>query len=137
MKLCGVYVLVLCVPPCKVRIGALGDLAFEGCYAYVGSAQGGLEFRLRRHLRKHKKKRWHIDYLTDVGKVEGIFVKVGAAKEEECITAGIMSDVFVGVQRFGSSDCQCVSHLFKIDDMDCFLKIMANNGYTKWEDFTK
>jgi len=72
----GVYVLVISVvKDIKVNVGALGGISFEkGLYAYVGSAQNSLEKRIARHVRKGKRKFWHIDYLLDddavrVGKV--------------------------------------------------------------------
>ena len=63
----GVYVLIVSVgKDIRVNIGALGSIFFErGLYAYVGSAQNGLERRVQRHRRKAKKKFWHIDYLLD------------------------------------------------------------------------
>jgi Domain of unknown function DUF123 len=46
-----------------IRIGKLGQAVFPaGTYVYTGSAMGGLEPRLKRHLRSKKKLRWHIDY---------------------------------------------------------------------------
>jgi len=61
----GVYVLVVSVDKdVNVNIGALGSIGFEkGLYAYVGSAQNGLEKRIERHRRRAKRKFWHIDYI--------------------------------------------------------------------------
>jgi len=63
----GVYVLVISVDEhIEVDVGAVGDVFFEkGLYAYVGSAQNGLEKRVERHLGKAKRKFWHVDYLLD------------------------------------------------------------------------
>ena len=115
----GVYVLIISVgKDTKVNVGALGSIFFEkGSYAYVGSAQNGLERRVQRHLRKEKKKFWNIDYLLDddaVGIVK-VFYKE-AEKSEECKIAGKLSEKGVAVRRFGCSDCGCVSHLFRVDD---------------------
>lgn len=115
----GVYVLIVSVgKDTKVNVGALGSIFFEkGSYAYVGSAQNGLERRVQRHLRKEKKKFWNIDYLLDddaVGIVK-VFYKE-AEKSEECKIAGKLSEKGVAVRRFGCSDCGCVSHLFRVDD---------------------
>ena len=55
----------------RIRVGALGVVAFEpGYYTYAGSARGGLEARVARHLRvRGKKKHWHIDYLRQRARV--------------------------------------------------------------------
>jgi len=48
----------------KQKIGKLGEIKFDkDNYIYVGSAQSGIEKRIKRHLKKRKKKFWHIDYL--------------------------------------------------------------------------
>ena len=115
----GVYVLIISVgKDIKVNVGVLGSVFFErGLYAYVGSAQNGLERRVQRHLRKAKKKFWYIDYLVDddaVRIVKVFYKEVG--KSEECRIARKLSEKGVAVRRFGCSDCGCVSHLFRIDD---------------------
>ncbi len=54
----------------KIKIGKKGDANFpEGYYIYTGSALNGLEGRIKRHLRKHKEKFWHIDYLLPYCKI--------------------------------------------------------------------
>lgn len=115
----GVYVLVISVgKDISVEVGALGSISFEkGLYAYVGSAQNGLEKRVARHLAKAKKRRWHIDYLLDneFANVAKVFYKE-AGKSEECRIAGKLGERGVPVVNFGCSDCGCVSHLFKIRD---------------------
>lgn len=115
----GVYVLVVSVSKdIKVKVGALGSIAFEkGLYAYVGSAQNGLEKRVARHLAKAKKRRWHIDYLlgNEFVSVAKVFCKE-AGKAEECRIAGRLGKRGVPVVSFGCSDCGCVSHLFRIRD---------------------
>jgi Uri superfamily endonuclease len=48
----------------RISVGKLGKINFKkGYYLYVGSGQNSLEARIARHLRKRKKKFWHIDYL--------------------------------------------------------------------------
>ena len=115
----GVYVLVISVgKSIRVRVGALGNVLFDkGLYAYVGSAQNGLEKRVERHLRKAKKKFWHIDYLLDddAVRVVKVFCKE-AGKSEECRIARRLAERGVAVRKFGCSDCGCVSHLFMLKD---------------------
>jgi len=120
----GIYVLIVSVSKnIRVNIGALGSIFFEkGLYAYVGSAQNGLEKRIERHLGKSKRKFWHIDYLLENDAVEivKVFYKK-ADKSEECKVAEKLAGKGVAVENFGCSDCGCVSHLFRVDDYG-FLK---------------
>jgi Uri superfamily endonuclease len=115
----GIYVLVISINKnISVNVGALGVVNFEkGLYAYVGSAQKGLEKRIERHLRRIKRKFWHIDYLLDDDNVEvlKVFYK-NAGKSEECKVANEIGESGISTKRFGSSDCKCKSHLFKIED---------------------
>jgi Uri superfamily endonuclease len=124
----GVYVLIISVgKSIRVRVGALGNVLFDkGLYAYVGSAQNSLEKRVERHLRKAKKKFWHIDYLLDSNavKVVKVFCKE-AGKSEECRVARKLSESSVPVVNFGCSDCSCVSHLFMLKDGDYLRGSMA------------
>jgi Uri superfamily endonuclease len=82
-----------------------------GHYAYVGSALGGLEPRLRRHGREDKRFHWHIDYLLPVARIEQV-VYAQTSQKLECRLADHLSDRFSSVPHFGSSDCGCPSHLF-------------------------
>jgi Uri superfamily endonuclease len=106
----------------ETNVGKLGRFEFvKGLYAYVGSAQNSLEPRIRRHLRREKSKFWHIDYLLD--SPETIIVKTyvsKAHKEQECKTARKLSEVGNPVEGFGSSDCDCRSHLVRIDSDETF-----------------
>ncbi|MCK5562805.1 GIY-YIG nuclease family protein [Candidatus Bathyarchaeota archaeon] len=115
----GIYVFIIQVSnDVAVQVGALGNLTFKkGLYAYVGSAQGNLEKRVDRHLGKDKRKFWHIDYLlgNNAAKVLGVFHKQ-ADKTEECAAARAIGERGRGVAGFGASDCNCKSHLFRIED---------------------
>jgi Uri superfamily endonuclease len=115
----GVYVLIIRVDKdTGVNVGALGKLTFEkGLYAYVGSAQNNLEQRIKRHLRKEKRRFWHVDYLLDNGttKVVKVFHKQ-ADKTEECAIAKVFGERGETINGFGCSDCGCKSHLFRIGD---------------------
>jgi Uri superfamily endonuclease len=111
----GVYVLVISVrKDTAAEVGALGRMSFRrGLYLYVGSAQSNLEKRIDRHLRKDKRKFWHIDYLLGNSAVEilRVFYKK-AGKSEECEIARKIVEQGVPVKGFGCSDCSCKSHLF-------------------------
>lgn len=115
----GIYVLIIRLnSDANANIGALGQKTFKkGTYAYVGSAQKNLEQRLKRHLRREKRKFWHIDYLlsSDAAKVIQVLFKQGS-KTEECRVASEISQKSEGVSGFGCSDCNCNSHLFRVGD---------------------
>jgi len=115
----GIYVLLISISKgISVNVGALGAVDFEkGMYAYVGSAQSSLEKRVDRHLGKVKRKFWHIDYLLD--NVEVNVLKVfwkEAGRLEECQFSRKVAERGISIRGFGSSDCRCESHLFKIED---------------------
>jgi Uri superfamily endonuclease len=113
----GIYVLIIQVSgDINVDVGALGGTAFaKGLYAYVGSAQTNMEQRIKRHLRREKRKFWHIDYLLDNPAAEIIQVLFKKAdKAEECKTAKAIGERSKPIAGFGCSDCNCKSHLFRI-----------------------
>ena len=99
----------------KIKVGKLGIFKFrKGYYVYVGSAMNSLEKRIERHLRKSKKLKWHIDYLTTKMKIIGI-IKIPSEKKIECEIAKFVSKFAKPfIKKFGASDCKCFSHLFKI-----------------------
>lgn len=115
----GIYILLIWVTKnISLSVGALGDVNFQKAfYAYVGSAQNNLEKRVERHLRRVKQKFWHIDYLLGNRQAEvvRVFCK-SAGRFEECRIAERLGEVAVPIRGFGSSDCACKSHLFKIED---------------------
>ena len=117
----GVYVLIIRVSEdVAVRVGALGELAFtKGLYAYVGSAQNGLEQRIKRHFRNNKRKFWHIDYLLEnkAARITKVLYR-RAGKAEECQTASEISRRGEALIGFGCSDCRCRSHLFRVEDCE-------------------
>jgi Uri superfamily endonuclease len=118
-KVKGIYVLVISVgKDMTVNVGTLGCVKFEkGFYAYVGSAQNNLEKRVERHLKKAERKFWHIDYLLDNDAVKVLKVLYKkAGKHEECQIAEKINERGIGIRGFGSSDCDCQSHLIRIKD---------------------
>ena len=125
----GIYVLVISInKDIEVKVGALGSKIFDrGLYVYVGSAQSSLETRVKRHFRKVKKKFWHIDYLLSDSAVSivEVFYKM-AGKEEECLIAKDFCEKAIPIRGFGSSDCKCTTHLFKLNNLG-FLKNLNKN----------
>ena len=82
-----------------------------GDYIYAGSANGpgGLKARVSRHMRRGKRRRWHIDELTETGDVLGAWIFPGGS---ECDLVETNSALPVPIAGFGSTDCKhCRSHL--------------------------
>ncbi|MDH7478188.1 MAG: GIY-YIG nuclease family protein [Candidatus Bathyarchaeota archaeon] len=116
----SVYVLIIKVNKnINVNVGALGKVNFDkGIYAYVGSAKKGLSKRIERHFRKNKPKFWHIDYLLSNSNVNVLKVFTMQESFSECEVAKHVSEMGVPLRSFGSSDCKCMSHLFKIREYE-------------------
>ena len=89
----------------------------KGFYAYVGSALGGLEKRVERHLGAEKKLHWHIDYLLEKAAVRMVICAETGLKEE-CFVARGLSAMLSSVPGFGSTDCRCPSHLLFSSDLE-------------------
>jgi Uri superfamily endonuclease len=124
----GIYALVIRLEnDAAYNIGALGMISFKkGLYIYVGSAQTNLEERVRRHLRKEKRLFWHIDYLlgSNMAKAEKVFHMKGD-KAAECVVANEVGKRGEPIMGFGSSDCNCKSHLFRVENYDFLLEQMS------------
>ncbi len=109
----GIYVLIFHLSEdVTVTVGRMGDVDFQsGWYAYVGSGKSGVETRVRRHLRTHDRRHWHLDYLMHLGKPATAII--GHTEESlECPLAQHLGTSFQVLPRFGSSDCRCSGHLF-------------------------
>jgi endonuclease-3 len=123
----GTYILFLeSGKDLELEIGKLGKTAIpKGLYAYVGSAMGksiNLDSRISRHRKLAEKKKgskqWHIDYFTTSPGVDitGIIKIFG--RGIECDAAGAMERAGgkAVAQGFGSSDCKCETHFFRITE---------------------
>lgn len=119
----GLYHLILRLGRAtSLPIGKLGTFSFPpGYYVYTGSALNNLQARINRHRRRHKKLRWHIDYLRC--KAELVAIRIypislrsasTTAFRTECLLNQRVQDLpgaQISVPGFGSSDCRCRSHL--------------------------
>lgn len=101
---------------CTIQIGKLGTFLFnKGTYIYVGSAKRQIESRINRHKKMNKKLHWHFDYLRPFGVITKIITyenssgECGLYREILEMTSGITP-----IKGFGSSDCNCISHLIYI-----------------------
>jgi len=103
----------------RISIGKLGKINFKkGYYLYVGSGQNSLGTRIARHLRKRKKKFWHIDYLLSQRGARIKEVWIAEDRRIECLTAGKILErpnPPLLAKKFGSRDCSCPTHLFYLD----------------------
>jgi sugar fermentation stimulation protein A len=115
----GTYILAMKLDDdADISVGRLGRFAFPaGRYLYFGSAMNCLNARISRHLRSDKKLHWHIDYFLQKAKI----VDVWYVKSEEhlecdlCQEAMGFPEASIPVKGFGSSDCNCKSHLLYLE----------------------
>ena len=116
----GIYVLLMRLEePVEFAAGKLGPVRLPAGYClYFGSAMGGLAGRIRRHLRRHKKLRWHVDYLTSLAVPDEVWW-VECTERAECgwARAGLLlPQASTPAPGFGASDCRCRSHLVRVPD---------------------
>lgn len=111
----GAYALLMELDPdAIIPVGRLGTFEFPaGWYVYVGSALGGLDRRLRRHLRPSAIRHWHVDYLRAEAPIREIHVFPGRVRRECELARAIVAlpGASIPVAGFGASDCRCRSHL--------------------------
>jgi sugar fermentation stimulation protein A len=128
----GCYQLILQVKKEQtLPVGKLGQLTFiPGVYVYCGRHLIALGNRINRHLKREKKTRWHIDYLTVNSHFNISGVIIFPDRVDECS----LNQTFLQFNRaqiqhpdFGSSDCrfQCGAHL-------CYLEHFCENQLRKW-----
>jgi Uri superfamily endonuclease len=112
----GTYALLLELPVVsRLRVGRLGLVTFEApVYLYSGSAfgPGGLAARLMHHLHPAPHPHWHIDYLRRAASVAQVWT-TSDPRRLECVWSAAARSLRGAreVPGFGSSDCQCNSHL--------------------------
>lgn len=116
-----ILLIYLCKPD-SLRIGKLGWIDFKkGYYIYVGSAKNSMKKRLARHLTFSKCCFWHIDYLL-CNPFLSTIVNIWIHREAiECSVAQKLSQnkkSIVVKKGFGSSDCHCITHLFRLMEGD-------------------
>ena len=108
----GAYVLLVeLASPLEVAAGRSKATLASGRYLYCGSARGpgGMRARLARHMRRGKRRRWHIDQLTEAGESLGAWITL---EKGECDLVAALGSLPVPLDGFGSSDCpRCRSHL--------------------------
>jgi Uri superfamily endonuclease len=114
-----------------IAVGSLGPMRFpQGTHVYVGSAMGGLEKRVARHLREEKRMRWHIDHLlASADGVEALLVP--SPVDVECELASFIESIpgASPTRGFGCSDCRCPSHLYHLPEAaaDCLRSLFPHS----------
>jgi len=129
----GTYILIcLLEKDQSLQIGSLGQTYLKkGIYAYVGSAfgPGGILARICRHVRRSKRIKWHIDYLTSLKDcfILGFFLFIN--NKIECNIAKILEEekCETPIIKFGSTDCKCKTHLFKVKDINQIQQILSRH----------
>jgi Uri superfamily endonuclease len=113
----GTYALLLSATDAVIPVGRLGDLRLQpGFYVYVGSAlgPGGVRSRLAHHMHHAERPHLHIDHLRRHTTLEEIWFCYDRKSQEHewasCFAG--MRGALVPLVGFGSSDCDCGSHLF-------------------------
>ena len=104
----------------RVTPGRLGRVSLPaGMYYYCGSARRGLPARVARHLRRRKRKRWHVDYLLAHPAASVVEARAWTQASECGLAASaIRRGGRAVVRRFGSSDCGkgCPAHLIYLGE---------------------
>lgn len=112
----GTYILCLQLKRSQdITIGKLGNFNFrKGYYYYVGSAfgPGGVAARCKHHIAISVKPRWHIDYLRAQCKLISIYFNASNKHLEHDWANHLGKILPYPIEKFGSSDCSCNSHLF-------------------------
>ena len=147
MSLTGRYILVFKIErPLVLQISTLNyGKSFSldpEYYGYIGSAMGpgGIFSRVSRHIKRDKKIKWHIDYITSHEEVMFLFVYwVNSKNLSECDIVRVLHKHGLGkaiVRGFGATDSPCYSHLIHIEaKIPIFLfsvKKLFNGGFLKF-----
>lgn len=131
----GIYTLIIFLSKdACLSVGKLGIHRFpRGYYTYTGSALGigalSLSRRISRHLRKEKRKHWHIDFL--LAHENATITAVVAARTNRKVECKINryikeeTGAEIPLIGFGAFDCVegCESHLLYFDEENVKSKI--------------
>ncbi len=132
----GTYIIILHLPEEKnIEVGNLGKFRFtKGYYAYVGSAfgNGGLQQRISHHISESENPHWHVDYLRKYAQPVEVWF-TNSIKNMEHTWVKVLTNMPGGnffLNGFGSSDCNCVSHLYyfgSLPGFQSFKNLIRNN----------
>lgn len=133
----GTYALVIHLENDSTSaVGKLGEFVFpRGYYMYCGSALGGLDARIKRHLSSDKQLHWHIDYLLQYADVVEVWYII-SDQRLECVLCDEARQLFDSADvapGFGSTDCRCPSHLLYLKtkpSIEPFDERLRGRGFT-------
>jgi Uri superfamily endonuclease len=113
----GTYILALhCEQRASIKVGRLGRLTVNpGYYLYIGSAfgPGGAAARIKHHRKPSRRPHWHIDYLRQVCELVDVRYVYNEKREHDWARQlANMKGITAPFRGFGSSDCDCDTHLF-------------------------
>jgi Uri superfamily endonuclease len=135
----GLYILLIELEPGKYRVGRFFEGVLPGgLYIYIGSAwgRGGLAARVSRHLKKNKRKHWHIDWITSDERTRILKVYfLPRLKGEERLYRALEPIGECIVPGFGSSDTRgSKCHFLKLKTSVEVLEAVIHGFYP---DYTK
>ena len=123
----GTYTIVIrCRQSVDLSFGNLGRAKIRpGLYVYSGSALGrgavSLEGRIRRHLRRRKKIRWHVDYVTSSRRcMVKAAIYLESTRRLECDVSRMIGERLGAhplLPHIGASDCSCSGHLMRVTSL--------------------
>ena len=114
----GTYLIILELAHNRnFTIGKIGQHPLEkGYYLYIGRSlgPGGLAARIKHHLSKTDNPHWHIDHIKTTMKVSELWLEKNSKRKEHIWANQLrkLTEFSEPVKSFGSSDCNCYSHLF-------------------------
>jgi len=112
-KLPGSYLLLIYIDNHEISFSKYSYYCKEGLYAYIGSHIKNVIPRIKRHFKKCKRIKWHIDYITVKYKVIGAFIFESNEKIESSI-ARLLRCKYSYIPNFGATDVKDKSHLFYV-----------------------
>jgi len=110
------YLTILFIPRrLSLKVGSLGELNLEkGYYLYIGSGGRNIYKRISRHFRLAKKRKWHIDYITNIYPAIDAFIVSGV--DEYALSQYFYKKGLKFIPKFGATDKKSVSHLYYLNN---------------------
>ncbi len=122
-----------------IDTGGLGKIVYRaGYYAYAGNGGANIFKRIARHRQMQKSRHWHIDYIKTEMKIIADIPVLSTDIDECILAAGMRGLNGIPVDRFGSSDCSCRSHLIYFEtsplEMREFWDYIFEKRYGQYQD---
>jgi sugar fermentation stimulation protein A len=107
-----IYFIIIFIPRrLRLEIGLLGETDLEkGYYIYIGSGGRNIYKRIGRHFRVAKRRKWHIDYITNIyPAIEAYIVR---DVDEYTLSQYFYEKGLKYIYKFGATDKKSISHLY-------------------------